>query len=84
MTDQLTDAGNAGLTTDHSRATTAGAHTHGPSVVPEASRAQRRTSFALEDFPVPTGREEEWRFTPITRITPLLDATGEGLGSAGV
>jgi len=35
-----------------------------------------------EDFPVPTGREEEWRFTPLRRLHGLhRDAV---LGSAGV
>jgi Fe-S cluster assembly protein SufD len=27
------------------------------------SRLHERQSFDLADFPVPTGREEEWRFT---------------------
>ncbi len=29
-------------------------------------------SFAVADHPVPNGREEIWRFTPIRRIQPLL------------
>ncbi|HEY8471613.1 MAG TPA: SufD family Fe-S cluster assembly protein [Natronosporangium sp.] len=29
-------------------------------------------SFEVEDHPVPTGREEVWRFTPIRRLNPLL------------
>ncbi|MCL2468396.1 MAG: Fe-S cluster assembly protein SufD [Micrococcales bacterium] len=41
-------------------------------VVPEASRAARRTSFDPADFPVPTGREEEWRFTPMEPLAPLF------------
>jgi hypothetical protein len=28
-------------------------------------------SFSLDDFPVPTGREEEWRFTPLRRLWGL-------------
>jgi Fe-S cluster assembly protein SufD len=28
-------------------------------------------SFSLADFPVPTGREEEWRFTPLRRLRGL-------------
>jgi len=28
-------------------------------------------SFSLADFPVPTGREEEWRFTPLQRLRGL-------------
>jgi Fe-S cluster assembly protein SufD len=72
----------AGPSTDHSRAVADGAHSHG--VVPQASRAERRTSFELADFPVPTGREEEWRFSPLPRFAPLFDASGEGLGAGGV
>lgn len=37
------------------------------------SRADRPTSYQLADFTKPTGREEEWRFTPMRRILPLLD-----------
>ncbi|SDQ43944.1 Fe-S cluster assembly protein SufD [Quadrisphaera sp. DSM 44207] len=48
-----------------------GAHSHGAGV-PEASRAERLTSFAVDDFPVPTGREEEWRFTPLGPLAPLF------------
>lgn len=46
-------------------------HSHG--VVPAASRAERKVSFDPDDFPPPTGREEEWRFTPLDRIGPLLE-----------
>lgn len=69
----------AELSTDHSRAVAEEAHTHGRGGVPESSRAERRSSFDLADFPVPTGREEEWRFTPIDRLVPLFDSTGAGL-----
>ena len=31
-------------------------------------------SWDLADHPVPSGREEVWRFTPIRRIRPLLNA----------
>lgn len=31
-------------------------------------------SFEVDAHPVPTGREEVWRFTPIRRLTPLLTA----------
>jgi Fe-S cluster assembly protein SufD len=30
------------------------------------------TSFLPSDFEAPTGREEEWRFTPLRRMKPLL------------
>jgi len=67
------------LTTDHTRATADGTHSHG--VVPAGSRAERKTSFDLVDIPVPSGREEEWRFSPVARIQPLFS---EQLGSDGV
>lgn len=37
------------------------------------SRADRLTSFDLDDFPMPAGREEEWRFTPMRRVKALLE-----------
>lgn len=48
--------------------------------IPDQSRAERRTSFEVADFAVPHGREEEWRFTPVDRLTNLLSdaATDEG------
>jgi Fe-S cluster assembly protein SufD len=58
------------LTTDHSRAVLDGEHAHG--TAPAASRAERVTSFDIADFPMPTGREEDWRFTPIRRMKRLL------------
>ncbi|PFG42937.1 Fe-S cluster assembly protein SufD [Isoptericola jiangsuensis] len=67
------------LTTDHSRAVADGAHSHG--VVPAGSRAERVTSFDLADIPVPSGREEEWRFSPVARLQPLFADT---LGADGV
>ena len=68
-------------TTDHSRAVADGAHTHGTGGTPQGSRAERRTSFDVADFPLPTGREEEWRFTPVDRIAPLFahPLTGHGV-----
>lgn len=35
------------------------------------SRADRATSFNLADFPVLTGEEEDWRFTPLHRLAGL-------------
>ncbi|MGO1511488.1 MAG: Fe-S cluster assembly protein SufD [Actinomycetales bacterium] len=57
---------------DHSRATADEAHSHG--VVPEASRAARAASFDLAELPVPTGSEEEWRFSPVDSLQVLLAA----------
>ncbi|HJF13648.1 MAG TPA: Fe-S cluster assembly protein SufD [Enteractinococcus helveticum] len=35
------------------------------------SRADRPTSYNLADFPVLTGEEEDWRFTPLHRLAGL-------------
>ncbi|GHD27648.1 Fe-S cluster assembly protein SufD [Streptomyces galbus] len=47
------------------------------------SRMSASPSFDVTDFPVPHGREEEWRFTPLERLRGLHDgtatATGEGV-----
>jgi len=47
-------------------------HSHGGGVgIPDSSRAGRRTSYKLADFPQLTGREEDWRFTPLKRLRGL-------------
>ncbi|MGL5858645.1 MAG: Fe-S cluster assembly protein SufD [Angustibacter sp.] len=46
-------------------------HSHGGDV-PARSRAERPTSFDPADFAVPSGREEEWRFTPVDLLGGLL------------
>ena len=38
------------------------------------SRLHERQSYDLADFPVPSGREEEWRFTPLRRLRGLHGA----------
>ena len=74
-----------GMTTDHSKAVVDGAHSHGTGAATlETSRADRRTSFDLADFSVPTGREEAWRFTPVSKVASLFDAAGDGLATHGV
>jgi Fe-S cluster assembly protein SufD len=62
-------------------------HSHGPgSPVPLQARSERTTSYDVAAFPVPNGREEEWRFTPVKALkalfadeagteTPKIDAT---------
>ena len=72
MPTTTTDTTASDLSTDHSRAVARGSHSHGPAEVPNASRADRPTSFALTDFPLPTGREEEWRFSPVNRLQGLF------------
>ena len=39
------------------------------------------SSFIPADFDVPTGREEEWRFTPLRRMKPLLTALPQNDGA---
>ncbi|MEU6280625.1 Fe-S cluster assembly protein SufD [Streptomyces sp. NPDC047028] len=39
------------------------------------SRMSAPPSFDVADFPVPHGREEEWRFTPLERLRGLHDGT---------
>ncbi len=41
-----------------------------------SSRADRPTSFDLDAIAVPTGREEDWRFTPMKRVRDLFDPAG--------
>jgi Fe-S cluster assembly protein SufD len=48
------------------------------------SRLHGRGSFSPEDFPVPTGREEEWRFTPMRRLRNLHSNASLDLGKVGV
>ena len=54
--------------------------------IPDQSRAERATSFDVAAFPMPSGREEEWRFTPVDRLHALLGdtATEEGAASYDV
>ena len=63
-----------GLSTDHSQAVPEGAHRHGRGGTPQSSRGDRASSFDLERFPMPNGREEEWRFAPVDRLAPLFAA----------
>jgi Fe-S cluster assembly protein SufD len=58
-------------------------HSHGETNTaqhsPMVSRGQRFTSYDVDAFEVPTGREEEWRFTPLRRLRGLhqgVAATG--------
>ena len=47
--------------------------------VPIDSHLHPVPSWALADHPMPTGREEVWRFTPMRVVTPLLtDAPAAG------
>ena len=43
---------------------------------PAKTRAQALRSYDVADFPALTGREEEWRFTPLKRLRGLATADG--------
>lgn len=45
-------------------------HSHGTEVM--ASRAERLTSQNVADFKVPSGLEEEWRFTPVKKLAEFF------------
>jgi Fe-S cluster assembly protein SufD len=62
--------------------TTTQPHSHG-AVVPTASRAEWFTSFDVNAFEVPAGREEIWRFTPVRRLNGLHSGAA-ATGSASV
>ncbi|MDO5494012.1 MAG: Fe-S cluster assembly protein SufD [Nesterenkonia sp.] len=48
------------------------------------SRANRHTGFDVAGFPEPTGTEEEWRFTPLKKLSAVLsDAPTEDAGTDG-
>ena len=57
-----------------------GAGEPGGTVVPAASRAERFTSYDVEAFEVPGGREENWRFTPMKRLRGLHDGSAPATG----
>src|SRR6185312_13737352 len=59
------------------------AHSHGGGAgVPDSSRAGRLTSYQLEDFKALTGREEDWRFTPLKRLGGLHKNAPAGVAPA--
>jgi Fe-S cluster assembly protein SufD len=51
---------------------------------PVDAREQAVESFDVQDFPVPSGREENWRFTPLHRLKGLHDGSAEPGGSVRV
>ncbi|MFJ6677011.1 Fe-S cluster assembly protein SufD [Actinosynnema sp. NPDC091369] len=63
------------------------AHSHGRAektgTAPVASRADHFTSFDVNAFEVPGGREEIWRFTPMKRLANLHNGA-EATGTATV
>jgi Fe-S cluster assembly protein SufD len=58
-------------------------HSHGGPDL-EGSKLHTLASYDLADFDVPTGREEQWRFTPLDRLRGLHDGTARGDGKVVV
>ncbi len=77
MTDQAAEAVAEALET----AGAGGADSSGDTV---ASHLHPTGSFDLADHPVPHGREEVWRFTPLKRLRGLHDGSFVGGGKADV
>ncbi|HEX6500777.1 MAG TPA: Fe-S cluster assembly protein SufD [Micromonosporaceae bacterium] len=53
-------------------------------ITPPKTKSQALRSFDVADFPVLTGREEEWRFTPLRRLRGLATAIEATPGGAPV
>lgn len=72
-------------TTVHDAITTAArAHTDSAAAfVPSQSRAERTASFDVAAFPLPSGREEDWRFTPVKKLAGLLAEGATGRVAVG-
>ena len=51
-------------------------------LAPPKTKSQALRSYDVADFPALTGREEEWRFTPLTRLRGLATVDGSA-ASAG-
>src|SRR4051794_21204802 len=49
---------------------------------PVDARADAVASYDVADFAVPTGREENWRFTPLNRLRGLHDGSAKADGDA--
>jgi Fe-S cluster assembly protein SufD len=48
---------------------------------PPATRSAALTSYDVADFSVPTMRDEDWRFTPLSRLAGLHDGSFEASGT---
>jgi len=46
--------------------------------VPVQTRSERFASTAVEDFPIVTGREAEWRLSPVPKLRPLMEESLDG------
>ncbi|MDX2375274.1 Fe-S cluster assembly protein SufD [Microbacterium sp. LRZ72] len=52
--------------------------------VPVQTRSQRPRSYTPSDFGKPTGREVNWKHTPLTQLAPLLDDAAGDEGAVSV
>jgi Fe-S cluster assembly protein SufD len=64
----------------------AGEHSHGGEQLAknQGSKLHAFASFDAADFPAITGREEDWRFTPIAKLRGLADGSAVGDGKVVV
>lgn len=67
-----------------SEATGVKAAVAGENVVPATNKGEVFTSFDVNAFEVPAGRDEAWRFTPLRRLRGLHDGTAVASGAATV
>jgi Fe-S cluster assembly protein SufD len=51
-----------------------------PALTPPKTRAHSLRSYDVSDFPALTGREEEWRFTPLRRLRGLATGAAAAAG----
>lgn len=63
---------------DHSKLLSKQHSDGGWGLIPIQSRAGRFASFDVADFEPVTGFETEWKFTPVKRLTALLDGELDG------
>jgi Fe-S cluster assembly protein SufD len=52
-------------------------------IAPPRTKSQALRSFDVAEFPALTGREEEWRFTPLRRLRGLATADGSAPAATG-
>ena len=50
----------------------------GSTFVPVQTRSERFSSTVVADYPEVTGRELEWKFSPIAKLRPLIDGELDG------
>ncbi|WP_417562753.1 Fe-S cluster assembly protein SufD [Microbacterium sp.] len=61
-----------------------GAYQRGEYDAPVQTRSERPHSFEPADFGEPTGREVNWKHTPVARVRPLFAVAEGGQGGDGV